>query len=315
MRLSPIVALAACSTPSSAPVANLVPAPHDTSLGAVLAAELGPGTAVAIIPGDTLRAISSDGARQRVLWPSPVGWTLVDRSARVIWFTDEPGAKLYALDLEATAPAPVVVAADLPRTNPGVPTAFTFTYATATLSFGTLMTPHIQLEMSATPKLSADGGILRLWNTAKPFEDAVAKAVIVDPAFVAKLAKRSTGMTSPVLPVPTRVAGVDPSNCQDAEMCGTAEPILHTSLMRVVVGFGCGDGCYRDFALYDTRAQAFLTSDWGKNLVDAWVAPDGSAFVHAGVVYRFDRGPLAQTPPLDDAQGGGWLGDGAYYGQ
>jgi hypothetical protein len=315
MRLSPIVALVACAAPARAPVANLVPAPRDTSLAAVLTAEVGAGSAVAILPGKTLRAISSDGARERVLWPNPVSWTLVDLGARAIWFGDDDGATLYALDLDATAPQPVLVAADLPRVSPGVATAFRILYPGGILSFGALLTPHIQLEVSAAPKLSADGGIMTLWNTAKPFEDGVAKARIVDPAFVARLAKRSSGITSAAVPPPTRVDGVDPSNCQEPSVCGTAEPIVHTGLLRVVVGYGCGDGCYRDFQLYDARAKAFLTGEWTKQLVDAWVAPDGSAFVRAGVVYRFDRGPLAQTPPLDGPQGGGWLGDGAYYGQ
>jgi len=70
--------------------------------------------------------------------------------------------------------------------------------------------------------------------------------------------------------------------------------------------------------LHAYRVQTMPSADLQVNIDQRQLlegTADRGAFVKAGVVYRFDRGPLAQTPPLDGAQGGGWLGDSAYYGQ
>ena len=84
-----------------------------------------------------------------------------------------------------------------------------------------------------------------------------------------------------------------------------------TKLWRVAVSFTCGDGCYTGWKLYDPAAKKFVDAAWTGQVNDAWVARDGSAFVKNGVVIRFDRGPLAETPE-GESLGGGWLG-GAYY--
>jgi hypothetical protein len=308
----PLLILVACNTPSHAPVANAV-RHDDRSLNATLLAEVGRGSAVAIVGGEHVRAVSSDGLRERVLVPTGASWTLVDQAGRAIWYGG--GAQVYAIDLDEPGVTPVLVVDGLAGTEASQ-AAFTIFYGQgAYLTFGVIMTPHVQIDM-ANGKLVADPGILAAWQTEKPFEAAVAAAKIVAPAFVAKLAKRSSGRTSaPAGASDKRVASVDPANCQMAELCGLADEIAYTKLWRVTVAHGCGDGCYRDVKLYDTTTQKFLDNDWGGKLYDAWVAPDGSAFVRSGVIYRFDRGPLPQTPGDDVTQGGGWLGAAVYYGQ
>ena len=69
-----------------------------------------------------------------------------------------------------------------------------------------------------------------------------------------------------------------------------------------------------DYRLYDPLTEQLLADDWAGQIGDAWLAPDGSAFVSAGRVYRFDSGPLAATPAVEDGNGlgGGWLGGGTY---
>ncbi len=308
---------AAASGPPSA--AESVATPHPKMLGAALLQDVGVGQAVAIVSGTAgLRAISADGARQRVLVPRPTPWVLVDNDAGVVWFGSPDGTELELLDLEAsdTTP-PVTVARNLPtETGAGAP-EFTIRRGDAELTFGHPIRPHIVVTLGPTPGLSVDPGILEAWEQTATVADPVAKAPLPARELLVALDKRVAarpGRDVPTQPPEQRLDTIDKSNCEDQQICGTAQPVVGTKYWRVAVAFSCGDGCYTDWRLYDPTAKEFLEDEWANWLVSAWVAPDGSAFVANGVVVRFDSGPLEATPAGEDAgSGGGWLGGGVLY--
>src|SRR5579862_8028451 len=119
-----VVALCACGHavgPGPAAVGNTAAPPANETLGAQLERVVGQGRSVAIVPGTVgLRAISSDGARQRLLVPGPTSWAVVDPRAEVVWFGSGDETQIRAIDLEARAadpPAVETVVTGLPDSN------------------------------------------------------------------------------------------------------------------------------------------------------------------------------------------------------
>lgn len=296
-----------------------------TTLADALAIEVGGGVPVAIVPYAGLRAISADGARQRVLVPAPVPWALVDNRAGVVWFgTDDPTV-IRALDLASPAAAPLIttVVTNLPtETDAGTPLV-TIRYPEPSvdvptvdeISVGHPISPHVVVSVAAEPSLHGEGGILDMWDQHAEYEAQVQQATIVAAPYLAQLAARGAGrwLSAPRDGKEHRVQLADLSACDEPDACGQAEDVTPT-LWRVVTSFSCGDGCYTGWQLYDPAKQALLEDDWARRIGDAWLAPDGSAFVSAGQVIRFDSGPLAATPATEDdnGMGGGWLGGGTY---
>lgn len=294
------------------------------TLGAALAAEIGAGVPVAIVPTpEGLKAISADGARQRTLVPGPVRWALVDARASVVWFGTDDVTAVKVLDLESLAASPAIATAvtGLPSETDAGPPLVGISYPSAgsdgdeVLDVGHPITPHVYLEVGAEPALRAAGGILEMWEQQEAYAATVAKATISDRAMLQRLAARGQGRSlGGAKPAEApRVQLEDLSACEDAEVCGQAE-IVTPALWRVVTAFSCGDGCYTMWQLYDADAQRLVEDEWAKLISDAWLAPDGSAFVTGGRVVRFDRGPLAATPATEDGSvlGGGWLGGGTF---
>ncbi|HVV86874.1 MAG TPA: hypothetical protein VHE35_27740 [Kofleriaceae bacterium] len=298
----------------------------ELSLGGQLVRDVGAGAAVAIVPGpDGLRAISADGARQKVLVPGPVPWALVDNRGDVVWYGTGDAAAIQVLDLESSATTPMTktVVTGLPTdTDAGAPMV-TIAYPipgddhgmSEELTAGHPITPHIVLTVSDAPSLSGSGGILELWDQQEQWEAAVEQGQIADGPLLAKIAARAKGRSLGAAPSTAqhRVELQDTSNCEDSDTCGTAEEVT-PKLWRVATSYSCGDGCYTEWQLYDPAAKQFVDTDWAKLIEDAWIAPDASAFVTAGRIIRFDSGPVAATPAVDDgaAVGGGWLGGGTY---
>lgn len=316
-----VLAVAACGggSSSSSTLGNRAPAGGDTR-AAVLAREIGAGAPVAIVPGPAgLRAISADGARERTLAPGPVPWALVDDRAQVVWFGSSDGAAILMIDLAAPGGEIAVetVASGLPtETDAGAPLVGIRYPDHARLVAGAVSAPRIMIELSAEPGLSVDGGILELWEATEPLEAAVAAATVATDrlrAIAERGAGRAVSRELPATPA-ERVTTIDPSACpDDPDICGTAEPVAAISLWRVAVEYSCGDFCYVTWQLYDPAAGQLRTEPWLTGFDDVWVAPDGSAFVSAGRVIRFDTGPVAATPEVE-AVGGGWLGGGYYHG-
>jgi len=321
--------LCACRNPSTpAVVSGTGSGGGDTSLAAVLIREVGGGGPVAVVGGPAgLRALSADGTGARQLAPGPVPWVLVDATSRAIWFGSPDRSQVGVIDLDAAAsdPPPVhTVITGLPTESEGGAPAFSIAHggptgdipvALADLSFGHPITPHVIIEVSEHPGLSVEGGILELWEQTDQLAGPVAAAAIPGRDLLVALAARARPLALPPTPPEQRVDSVDTGDCEDPEVCGTAQPLANTRLWRVAVAHGCGDGCYVEWKLYDPQAARFLDGDWAGWLSDAWLAPDGSGFVHDNVVVRFDSGPLAATPPGDETgQGGGWLGAAVYYG-
>jgi hypothetical protein len=306
---------AACGSPNKM-IGNVGGDPG--SLGETLLREVGAGVAVAVVPGEGgLRAISADGARDALLVSGPVDWALVDHRAQVIWFGGSQAGSILALDLTAPAAtaAPETLVTGLPtETEVGSPLV-SIAYSDETVTAGGYATPRVVVHMDATPRLTVDGGILELWEQTEELEALVAQASFVGRDRVAAFAARSSGRrAAPPNPPPASKVEVDPSECEGDDGCGDAEPIAGTSLWRVTTSYSCGDFCYTGYQLYDPQAGRFIDDEWTYAIKDAWVAPDGSAFISAGVVIRFDTGPLAKTPMGElEAVGGGWLGGGHYY--
>ncbi len=319
------VLLAACggSAQTRTPVGNVGVA---GTLADALRTEIGRGVPVAIVPGrEGLVAISADGARRRVLVPGPVPWALVDDRLGVVWFGNGDRTELHLLDLRGpnTDPArPEVIVAGLPgAVDPGGP-EFGIAYgappaaddsmplpAFAELSYSRSILPSVVLLVGPEPRLATDGGILEMWDETAEFEAAIAKATLPGRARVVRSAAPPPRV-EPVL-VPDKVAGVDPSACED-DSCGSAQVVPGTKLWRVVTSFTCGDGCYTEWGLYDPVKRAFVEGEWASWLGQAQVAADGSAFVRDGVVVRFDRGPVNTDHSEFDSSGGGWLDGGPW---
>ncbi|MEZ4366676.1 MAG: hypothetical protein R2939_10370 [Kofleriaceae bacterium] len=299
------------------------------SLDATLQREVGAGASVAIVAGPSgLRAISSDGARERTLVPGPVPWALVDHRAHVVWFGSADRTEVRAIDLTAPATATpvaetIVTGADL-QTDAGQ-TLWGVRYPGRAggepdeLSFGHPIGPHALLELADPPSLHASSMILAMWDQLDAFEAQVQTAQVVGGDLVAAWAQRGTdGTTNPGGALAERPAvSVDLSECDEPDQCGLAQELDGTGLWRVATAFSCGDGCYTDWRLYDPSAQRLRDEPWANLIADAWVAPDGTAFVTNGAIVRFDRGPLPTTPLSDGEdpdRGGGWLGGGQYVG-
>ncbi|MBX3159524.1 MAG: hypothetical protein KF773_26370 [Deltaproteobacteria bacterium] len=329
MRRAVVIALVAACGGSSAPIGNQPPKGNKDTLGGLLEQDVGRGVPVAIVGGKQgLRALSADGARQKVLVPGSVPWVLVDNRSRVVWFGEEGDPSgIRAVDLDAPASAPVVarqVVTGMPGTGAGEPHVGIRYVADGTppiaddLTSAQHMLPRVFISLRTPPALEASGGILDLWGQTEEFAaDLKAKAKLLETAWLAQVAERGRDGAFALLPDKVkdglRVPDVDPAGCDnDADRCGHAEEVAPTKLWRVAVSFTCGDGCYTEWKLYDPTAKKFLEADWAGRLKDAWVARDGSAFIVHGAVYRFDRGALAETPDAESL-GGGWLGGGYYY--
>lgn len=316
------MALVGCSSPGRpATIAN-APAGASATFAARLEAEIGTGQPVAIVPGKALRAVSADGSREKVLAPGPVSWALVDQRGGVVWFGNVDRTTVSALDLEAADATPriVKVVTGLPETTSAGAIAIAISYGTGPeadeLSFGHPITPHAVLVVDEQPALDGAGGILEMWEEQEEFVAAVQKGQIVARDFVAEIARRGANRrTRPTFATKEHhVPGIDASQCEgDGKLCGRAETLFGAKLWRVTVGYTCGDGCYMEHHLYDPDTKQFVTGDWAKQLQDAWIAPDGSAFVVGARIYRFSGGPVASTPATE-AAGGGWLGKSYYVG-
>ena len=110
-------------------------------------------------------------------------------------------------------------------------------------------------------------------------------------------------------------------NCRaSCDECGAAQKIPGTTYERVVIESACGDsGCHKIYGLYDPATKKYLGPDkakrdrdeWGHALTNAWVAPDGQAFVSEARLIRFDRGIVFDPSDGDNyfPEGGGWLGN------
>lgn len=322
MRQLVLLAALGCSSPARPSTIGNAPDGASATFAARLEDEIGTGQPVAIVPGATLRALSADGSRERVLAPGPVSWALVDQRGGVVWFGNVDRTTLFALDLEARTSTPqiVKVVTGLPESTSAGAIAMTIAYGsgpeTDELSFGHPITPHAILRLGETPSLDAAGGILEMWDQQAELLATVQSAKIVARDFLVDIARRHPDRRTRNLFASKehRVPGIDPAQCEgDGKLCGRAETLFGTKLWRVTVGFTCGDGCYMEQHLYDPDTAQFLVGEWAKQLQDAWIAPDGSAFVVDARIYRFSGGPVASTPATA-ASGGGWLGKSYYVG-
>jgi hypothetical protein len=183
------------------------------------------------------------------------------------------------------------------------------------LQLGHGIMPHVVVNVAATPSLGAQGGILEMWEQQDQWEAAVQQAHIVGAPLLAQLAARGAGrsINGARELKEHQVKLDDVSSCDEPDYCGRAEE-LTPRLWRVVTSFSCGDGCYTGWRLFDPLHEELIEGDWAGQISDAWLAPDASAFVSAGRVYRLDSGPLDATPAIEDGNGigGGWLGGGTY---
>jgi hypothetical protein len=295
------------------------------TLAAALTREVGAGLPVAIVPSaEGLRAVSADGARQRLLVPGAIRWAMVDNRADVVWFGTADDTTISVLDLAGPAtPSVTPVVTGLVAGTDAGSALVTISYPLPSsdvplsddLTLGHPITPHVIINVAAEPSLDAAGGILEMWDQQPAFLAQVREAKLPGRALLATLAARGEGksLSAERSSTELRVDGLDVSACEDPDMCGRAEEIT-PSLWRVVTSYGCGDGCYLGWQLYDAQKQAILTQDWAGGVTDVWVAPDFRAFISNGVIVRFDTGPVAATPasPEQAYLGGGWLGGGTY---
>lgn len=319
-------------------VARPAPANHAAAAGESLAAalirEVGEGRSVAIIAGHTgVRALSSDGARQRMLVAGETAWALIDPRSEVVWFGNADATEIRAIDLEAAAAQPIVVhtiathvpSGDrvamvgapmydvvYPSQEPGISEGEAW-FSGAHFSTGSpfnMARARVQLEIGPAPALSGASGYVQ----DEDWEAEFKSAVVVDRGFLATvLARADHQPPEPARPAETKAAGVDPANCEEPDDCGDAEPIAGTHYWRVLVGTATGDIRHIAYQLYDADTRQLLTPEWATWLDGAWVAPDRSAFVVGGVIVRFDGGPIAATPTDGGGLGGGWLGGGTFY--
>ena len=309
-------------------------------------AEVGAGKPVAILAWyDGLIAMSSDGARIRLLAPGPTEWALVDERARVIWFgkVGEPRkvegeevdtVDIWVLDLMAEGLEPRLIA---PALQTGLEVSVSYPPDAKgkrpdEIGFGRGYGPSIRILLDEKrPRFDAEGGIyadIGIADTAEHMK-AVRRAQ-PDPAtraFLQALVARGVGRTA-TLPVPAaRPAPPDRlpvpiDNCEQEDICGAVTAFTGTPYWRVVVEHSCGDACHPSENLYDPRTRKWIdpndpavTSDKpigeAAAVAQAFIARDGSAFVMDGAVYPFGKPPIIPQPPEDRAsisRGGGWLG-------
>jgi len=144
-------------------------------------------------------------------------------------------------------------------------------------------------------------GELGFLDEAEEFAEwvsAVQRVALPGEAFLKKISERPSRRSDvKARPAPRRVE-VDTQDCEDPDECGEAEVVVGTRWWRVIVAGAYGDGCHRDRTLYVIDDRRFAEGQHAY-LNQAWVAPDGSAFVGSGRVIRFDGGPLAAT--LDES--------------
>jgi hypothetical protein len=292
---------------------------------------------VAIVGGAAgVRAISSDGARQRTLVDGPAAWVLVDHRSDVVWFGSADTTEIRAIDLDAPATAPIEVHTVVtglpdgdrvamvgppryevlyPSSEPGISEGEAWFSATrfATGVSWDMNLASVQLGVSAEPAIAADSGYVR----DEAWDAEAGKATIGDRAFLAALLARPdrTPAAEP-RPPETRVDGIDPANSEEPADCGKAEPIAGTHFWRVMTTNVMGDVRHITWQLYDVDAHRLLEPEWATWLQGGWIAPDHRAFVAGGVIVRLDGsapGPVAATPVDDGGLGGGWLGGGTLY--
>jgi hypothetical protein len=134
------------------------------------------------------------------------------------------------------------------------------------------------------------------------------------------LAVRGQGRRLPSCePVKTsKIRGVPKDACEDASLCGAAEPVGQTGFEAVIVTHACGDACHMQKQLYDPKTRQFfdaanprkrapkpLTEDGVEPINDAWIAPGGEGFVSNGRLFSFACGLVFEGGA---SNGGGWLG-------
>jgi hypothetical protein len=321
MRVCWLLAAAACGATPIQPPSSEPPQPRP--LAEVLVREIGAGGSVAIIGGPNVRAVSSDGARQRVLVTEPAPWVLVDPRTEVVWFGNADATEIRAIDLEATAIKVETVVVGLPppdHVQMVGPVLYGISYVDPAqrdeprgmwfmmreVSLGDSMAAaRVTLLIDTTPELSGSSGYVddQDWDTA------VGRATILGKAFLHRLLARPDHRHRETA-AETRV-DVDTRECEEPASCGVAQTIPGTSFVNVVVGTATGDVHHVWHKLYDTRTKRFIEADWGSWLQNTWVAPDRSGFLRNGTIIRFDRGPVSTG---DGSLGGGWLGGGVWYG-
>lgn len=328
------ILLAGCGGASVRPApANHAPTAPE-SLAAALTREIGDGRSVAIVAGSAgLRALSSDGARQRTLVTGSPAWALIDPRSEVVWFGNDDATQIRAIDLEAAADRPIAVhtvATHVPSGNrvamvgapmydviypsqePGLSGGEAW-FSGAHFSTGDsfdMAHARVELIIAPVPSLSGSSGYMQDQDWEAEFKGAA----VADQAFLATVLARPDHQTPDLArPAETKVAGVDPGNCEEPGDCGKAEPIAGTHYWRVLVGTATGDIHHVAYQLYDAGAKKLLAPEWATWLDRAWVAPDRSAFVVGGVIVRFDTGPIVATPADQGGLGGGWLGGGTFY--
>ncbi len=284
--------------------------------------EIGAGRSVAVIGGSRgLRAISSDGANERVLVPEPVWFVLVDTRANVIWYGVDQ--QIRAIDLEASAIVETTVLDNVPA-DPGMIGALNIEIAYPTPDPDEPM----GMIMVSAPSFALSGAViyrsitLAIWPDRAPevmgtsgyeqdeeFDEAIEHVTLPGADFARSLAKRSPKPFADRESTKFEVPDVDPENCENADECGTATAIPGTHFARVVVASVTGDIAHVSLALYDGAAHKLVPGSeaWFGNAERIWLAPDGTAFVVSGAVVRYADGPLPSTP-IGDSSGGGFLG-------
>ena len=209
------VVLCACghaAAPGPAAIGNAPAPPANETLAAQLERAVGQGRSVAIVPGSAgLRAISSDGARQRLLAAGPASWAVVDPRAEVVWFGSGDETQIRAIDLEAPAqdpPAVETIVTGLPDGNhvsmvgaviygveyvsqePGEPRGEAMMTAEqyATGSSMNMARTHLSLVLEATPSVEGATG----YEESPDWVAAVKKAAIPGRAFLADVLARKS---------------------------------------------------------------------------------------------------------------------------
>lgn len=317
------------------------------SLGEQLMREVGAGRSVAIVAGaDGLRAFASDGARQRVLVPLDVPWSVIDQRSNVIWFGSPDLTEFRAIDLDAPAsdpPARITVVVGLPQarvdyygvnyvdpkaTPSGMAWAMGTQFATSTLgdmnqssiSLG-IMTPATESMMVYATGYFDDLGDLEEGESDDDSDDesddesdeepVIGK--VVGSAFLTDLLARPDHRAPEPERPASRVEGVDTSKCDEPSRCGEAQAIPGTRYLRVMTANYAGDITHINWQLYDLERKQFLTESWASMFDNAFLAPDHTAFVTGGVLVGFEGGPVKATPSDRAGAGGGWIGGGAIY--
>ena len=120
-----------------------------------------------------------------------------------------------------------------------------------------------------------------------------------------------------------RIAAVKADACEDPDVCGTAEPLPGTQLLRVIVRHDCGDACHVLWQMYDPKTKTFIDFKTGRrsaqpildgdpgNMSDAFFSAGGDGFVIDGDVYRAADGRKVFS---GKPRGGGWLGGQRHVG-